>query len=163
MIPTIELLREKKLVGKHLTMSLARNETAALWQGVMKRGHEIRNRIGSDLYSLQVYPPGYFDNFDPATTFDKWALVEVADFSSVPEGMESFTLPGGLYAVFPYRGAASEGAKAFQYIYGIWLPQSAYVLDERPHFEVLGAKYMNEDPQSEEEIWIPVKAKKAGV
>ena len=87
--------------------------------------------------------------------------MEVADFSSVPEGMECFTLPDGLYAVFLYRGAANEGAKAFQYIYGIWLPQSRYVLDERPHFEVLGANYRNEDPQSEEEIWIPVRSKKS--
>ena len=162
MVPTIKVLSEKKLVGKHLNMSLVRNETAALWKGVIMRAREVRNRIGSNLYSLQVYPSGYFENFDPAARFEKWALMEVADFSSVPEGMESFTLPGGLYAVFLYRGPASEGANAFQYIYGIWLPQSGYVLDERPHFEVLGSNYRNEGPESEEEIWIPVKSKKVG-
>jgi len=32
-------------------------------------------------------------------------------------------------------------------------------LDNRPHFEVLGEKYKNGDPESEEEIWIPVKEK----
>ena len=34
-----------------------------------------------------------------------------------------------------------------------------YILDNRPHFEVLGGKYKNNDSNSEEEIWIPVKQK----
>jgi AraC family transcriptional regulator len=36
---------------------------------------------------------------------------------------------------------------------------SAYDLDNRPHFEILGEKYKNESPDSEEELWIPVKLK----
>jgi AraC family transcriptional regulator len=39
------------------------------------------------------------------------------------------------------------------------LPNSAYALDDRAHFEVLGEKYKNNDPSSEEEIWIPIKVK----
>lgn len=31
----------------------------------------------------------------------------------------------------------------------------------QPHFEVLGEKYKDNDPTSEEEIWIPIKAKGA--
>jgi AraC family transcriptional regulator len=71
--------------------------------------------------------------------------------------MQSFLLPGGLYAVFHYKGLPSEGAKTFQYIFGTWLPGSEYALDNRPHFEVLGERYNNNSPDSEEEIWIPVK------
>jgi AraC family transcriptional regulator len=33
-------------------------------------------------------------------------------------------------------------------------------LDDRPHFEVLGEKYKNNDPTSEKEIWIPILPKK---
>jgi AraC family transcriptional regulator len=40
-----------------------------------------------------------------------------------------------------------------------WLPNSAYALDDRPHFEALGEQYKNNDPNSEEEIWIPIKPK----
>ena len=72
--------------------------------------------------------------------------------------MEKFILPGGLYAVFDYKGS-SDASYIYQYIYGIWIPNSEYVLDARPHFEVLGEKYKNNDPTSEEEIWIPVKLK----
>ena len=79
------------------------------------------------------------------------------DFEQVPEGMETFILKGGLYAVFLYHGAASAAEGTFRDILGIWLPGSAYCLDDRPHFEILGEKYKNESPDSEEELWIPIK------
>ncbi len=91
--------------------------------------------------------------------FEKWAAIEVADHNSIPEGMDSFSLESGLYAVFIHKGAASKGPETFQYIFGNWLPGSSYELDKRPHFEILGEKYKNDDPESEEEIWIPVKKK----
>lgn len=159
MTPRIELLPEKKLVGQRMTMSLSGNRTAALWQRFMPRRKEIGNSQGADLYAVQVYNRHYFSDFDPDAEFEKWATVEVADHSAVPGGMEAFTLPGGLYAVFLHRGAAVTGDRTFRYIFGTWLPGSAYVLDDRPHFEVLGARYRNEDPDSEEEIWIPVRLK----
>ena len=65
----------------------------------MPRRKEITNNIGTDLYSLQVYPEKYFEDFDPRAEFEKWALVEVKDFSGLPDDMETFSLPGGLYAV----------------------------------------------------------------
>jgi AraC family transcriptional regulator len=72
--------------------------------------------------------------------------------------METFTLTGGLYAVFDYKGSSNDPG-IFQYIFGIWIPESNYLLDDRPHFEVLGEKYKNADPNSEEEIWIPIQQK----
>ena len=65
-----------------------------------------------------------------------------------------------VYAVFVHKGAAGSGPEIFRYIFGKWLPESGYLPDKRPHFEILGEKYKNEDPDSEEEIWIPVKPKK---
>jgi AraC family transcriptional regulator len=43
------------------------------------------------------------------------------------------------------------------YIFNTWLPKSGYQLDRRPHFEILGEKYKNNNPDSEEEIWIPIQ------
>ncbi|EPE83362.1 GyrI-like small molecule binding domain protein [Leptospira noguchii str. 1993005606] len=40
------------------------------------------------------------------------------------------------------------------YIFQEWLPNSGYKL--KPHFELLGSKYKNNDPTSEEEVWIPI-------
>ena len=159
MKPRIEILTEKKLVGKHLRMSMVENTTGILWQSFMLRRKEINHVIGSDRFSLQLYDPSYFDNFNPATAFEKWAAVEVSTFDNLPEGFETFTVPPGLYAVFTHIGGPATGPQTFQYIFGSWLPSSAYILDNRPHFELLGAKYNNNDPNSEEEIWIPVKEK----
>ena len=138
-------------------MSFADNKTASLWSSFMPRRKEIKNNIGTELYSVQVYAPLFFDQFDPKAEFAKWATVEVTDYDKVPNGMEPFILPGGLYAVFLYHGSSGAAAGVFQYIFSIRLPQSGYILDNRPHFEILGEKYKNDDPDSEEEIWIPVK------
>ena len=158
MTPRIENLKEKKLVGKRLTISLANNKTGELWQNFMSKRKEISNNITNDLISMQVYKPTHFADFKPTNEFEKWATVEVTNFENVPTDMETFSLAGGLYAVFDYKGSSNDPS-IFQYIFGTWLPSSEYLLDDRPHFEVLGDKYKNNDPNSEEEIWIPIKPK----
>ena len=160
MQPTLKTLSPKLLVGKRIQTSLTNNKTFELWRSFMPRRKEITNPVGTDLYSMQVYKdPAYFKNFNPDTVFEKWAVIEVTDFNSIPEDMEGSTLPGGLYAVFIYKGPATAAGKFFRYIYATWLPASAYVLDDRPHLEILGEKYKNQDPDSEEEVWIPVRPK----
>lgn len=47
---------------------------------------------------------------------------------------------------------------SFQFRF-IAIPSSAYEVDQRPHVEILTEKYKHNDPNSEEEIWIPVKPK----
>ncbi len=156
MKPNIIQLEGKKLIGHKLTMSVENNLTAALWGKFMPRRNEIKNRVGTDFISMQIYPKAYHMNFIPEREFQKWAAVEVSDFDNVPANMESFILTGGTYAVFDYKGSSSDPT-IFQYIYNHWLPNSKYELDDRPHFEVLGKNYKNNDPNSEEEIWIPTK------
>jgi AraC family transcriptional regulator len=159
MKPRIETLTEKKLIGKRMIMSFSNNKTFELWRSFMPRRKEIKNNIGTELYSIEVYAPLYFNNFNPNAEFEKWAAIEVADFETIPNEMETITLPDGLYAVFVHKGPASTGPKTYQYIFGTWLPNSDFLLDNRPHFARMGEKYKNEDPNSEEEIWIPIKAK----
>jgi AraC family transcriptional regulator len=153
----IETLSSKKLIGKYMQMSLANNKTGELWASFMSARKTIQNNSSQNLYSMQLYPALYFENFNPTTEFTKWATIEVTDFNTIPKGMESIVLPGGVYAVFNYKGNSNRAAAAFQYIFGTWLPSSNYTLDNRPHFELLTETYKNEHPDSEEEIWIPVK------
>ena len=155
--PAIKTLQEKTLVGKRLKMSFTNNKTAQLWGAFMPRKGEVVNTVTSDLYSINVYTEDFFLNFNPITEFEKWAASEVTNHDTIPDGMEGFTIPEGLYAVFHYKGSSADAPKVFQYIFSEWLPQSGYTIDNRPHFEVLGDKYINSDPQSEEEIWIPIK------
>jgi AraC family transcriptional regulator len=157
MTPRIEVLGELKLVGLRMTMSISSNKTRELWQNFIRRRKDIPNTVGSTLYSIQLYDERYFKTFNPHSSFEKLAAIEVTNFDAVPADMEAFTLPSGLYAVFLHKGAGATAPATFNYIFSTWLPDSEYILDNRPHFEVLGEKYKNDDPESEEEIWIPVK------
>ncbi|HNV29088.1 MAG TPA: GyrI-like domain-containing protein [Cyclobacteriaceae bacterium] len=159
MTPRIEKISEKKLIGKRLTMSLANNMTGQLWKSFIPRRKEVVNNLTNDMISMQVYKSTHFTDFKPTNEFEKWATIEVTNFDNVPDGMETFTLTGGLYAVFDYKGLSTEDS-IFQYIFGTWLPNSDFDLDDRPHFEVLGERYKNNDPTSEEEIWIPIQPKR---
>ena len=155
----IETLATKKLIGHCMSMSFADNKTVDLWRGFMPKRKEITNAVGTNLISMQIYPKGFWGNFNPNTTFEKWATVEVNSFDNIPPEMKNFTLEGGLYAVFFFKGDPRTAGPTFQYIFQTWLPNSIYVLDDRPHFEILGEKFKREDPDSEEDIWIPIKLK----
>lgn len=155
----IECISPKKLAGKHLSMSFADNKTPLLWKSFMQEKNHIKHIKGNSLYSLQFYSPGHFEAFDPLRTFEKWAAVEVESFDDLPPGMEELILPSGMYAVFVYKGLPQNGGPFFRQIYGTCIPKSEYRLDDRPHFELLGEKYKNNEEDSEEEVWIPVKKK----
>lgn len=157
MQPRIATLPQKRFVGKQLSMSFGDNRTFELWQSFMPQRKAIKYQFGTELYSIEIYPANFFISFNPRVTFQKWAAVEIFDLQLIPPGMESITVPGGLYAVFVHKGPASDGPKTYRYIFTDWLPQSDFILDERPHFAVMGEKYKNNDPDSEEELWIPVK------
>jgi AraC family transcriptional regulator len=160
--PRIEAIGEKRLIGLRTTTSAADDGTGALWRAFMPRRRELVGVVGDELYAVDVFPAGYFAAFDPRAGFEKWAAVEVSPDQEVPGGMSSLTLPAGLYAVFPYRGPASEGEATYRYIHETWLPASDFVLADRPHFAVMDERYRGEDPDSEEEIWIPVEAGRSG-
>ena len=151
-----EIMEEKKLVGCYKKMSFLNNMIKELWQGFMPKRKTISSVIGTELYSAEVYPHGFFENYDPKNEFEKWAAVEVSGNSITPEGLEPLLLPKGLYAVFLHKGNASTAPKTYQYIFTQWLPSSGFKLDNRPHFAVMLEKYKQDDINSEEEIWIPV-------
>jgi AraC family transcriptional regulator len=157
MKPRIETLAEKKLVGNRTKMSFSDNRTFELWRSFMPRRKEIRNSLGTDLYSVEVYPPVFWENFSADMEFEKWAAIEVTDFDVPPDQMEVLTVPAGLYAVFVHRGPASTASETYEYIFRSWLPGSEFTLDNRPHFALMGEKYKQNGQDSEEEIWIPVK------
>lgn len=157
MQPRFETIDAKIIAGQRLTMSFAQNKTGALWQSFMPRRAEIKNAVNTSFYSVEVYPSGFFDDFKPTNEFEKWAGIEVKDDAEQPGGIELLTIPAGQYAVFTHRGPASAGPKTYQYIFGIWLPNSDYIIDDRPHFALMDEKYKHEQSDSEEDIYIPVK------
>lgn len=158
--PRIAILPEKKLIGRRQKMSLADNKTKELWRSFMPYRREVKEPISEDLYSVQVYEKILdFKKFDLYTEFTKWAALEVRHLKDIPAEMETLTIPAGLYAVFVHRGDFTAFKETFDYIFFGWLPNSGFEIDGRPHFEILGEKYRNDHPDSEEEVWIPIRAK----
>jgi AraC family transcriptional regulator len=161
MTPNIQLHPAITLMGNRQEMTFGHDLSVVMWQRFMPRRHDIINKLGEDLYSVQIYPEGF--DFGLHTYFTKWATAPVNENCPIPEGMEVLEIPEGLYAVFPYLGIPANAAPFFKSIFTKWLPASDYVLDNRPHFEILGNLYKHNDPNSQETIWIPVKPKSARI
>lgn len=154
---SIETLSAKKLVGMHKKMSRIEDGTGELWRSFMPRRGEVAQRTASEYISMQVYGRGDVV-LDPATVFTKWAVVEVDEHVDIPDGMDVYTLDGGLYAIFIHHGPAAAFMKTMQFIYGEWLPDSGFELDQREHFEILPDNYSPMDPNAREEVCIPIRS-----
>ncbi|MEY2963599.1 MAG: hypothetical protein RL754_860 [Bacteroidota bacterium] len=155
--PTIIYFEGSLLCGVSAPMSLRSFTPWTLWPKVMHQLSQVSNRCNGDLISLRSFDgiPVFGPTADPSFTY--WGGVEV---NGENEGFEHRSIPGGLYAVFHYQGLSSDSA-IWRYIYGQWLPSSDYELDDRPHFERLGSKYKNNDPLSEEDIYIPIRPQRS--
>ncbi len=156
--PRVRLSRKIRLVGKRLKMNFANDKTVELWKSFMPERKKISNIKGEDLYCVQIYD--YQDDeeiFSFEMPFEKWAAVEVSSFDNIPEGMETMTIECDWYAVYTHKGPASAFREQYDAIFEPWYEYALYEIVSRPFFQVMGKKYKNDSPDSEEEIWIPVK------
>lgn len=157
--PKIITLKSKKLIGQTIEMSLTNNKNLELFSGFMPQVKNIENTLSKDVFEVMLYTENYFIQFNPTAIFTKWAAVEVSSNSTTPEGMNTLNIDSGLYAVFNYKGLPQDFGTLMRYILTDWLPNSIYQLDNRPHFNILGKKYIKDSPNSEEEVYIPLKIK----
>ena len=156
MTPQISTIPAKTLIGMSTEMSLTDNKTFRLFSLFMPRRKELSTLVDEQVYDLRVYPEGYYQPFSPANTFTKWAAVEVSGTDTIPEGMKSFSLPAGEYAIFHLKGSIKDNSP-FQYIFSQWLPNSGYQLDNRPHFDMMSTLQKRDSPEFEQKIFIPIK------
>ncbi len=155
--PKIRSISEKHLIGLRIQTTLADNQTQELWQSFKPRVREIQEVLPNAFFSVQIF--SHQGPFTPQTPFEKWAAVEVGELKALPTGLEVLTVPAGLYAVFIHQGLPSDFPKTSQFIFGSWLPNSDYELDNRPQFEIMDDQYRPDDPGAEEEVWVPVRKK----
>ena len=153
--PRIQEFQGVLLCGINVPMELRSFNPERARGLLMPQLYKISTRLSSDLISLRDFEgvPVFGPVANP--TFTYWAAVEVAQEN---EHFEHLEVPQGTYAVFAYKGLSTDHS-IWRYIYGTWIPNSPYTLDNRPHFERLGADYKNNDPSSEEKLWIPIARK----
>lgn len=159
--PRIEKLARTQLIGLGTETSLAENKTFELWRTFKQNLKTIKDKEPTFYYSVQKYNNDFPKTFSPTSRFNKWAAVEKNTFtptSKLPSEFQSLEL-SGLYAVFIHKGTSATFPKTAQYIYGVWLPNSKYEIDDNFHFELMSNDYLANDPESEEEVWIPIKEK----
>jgi len=154
--PRLIRVEPVRLAGLSASMSYREDQTVQLWQRFMPRRRELTGLLNDDLISLQIFPDDFFRNPDPAVRFTKWACAEIGEQALLPAGFEELRLPAGDYTVLSYRGPGGDEG-LFRQIFGTLLPSIAMEPDNRPHFERLGTGFRHGDPQSEEELWIPVR------
>jgi AraC family transcriptional regulator len=126
------------------------NEIPHLWEQFAPRMAEVSS-ISPAAYGLMY-------NYDPATgEYDYLAGVQVDSSAVVPEGMASWEVPAGTYAVFPCT--LNTIRQTFDHIYNTWLPNSGYERTDAPEFEYYGADYDPNDDDSPMYVYIPVRSR----
>ena len=137
------------------------NEIGRLWGRFNRfwddRQADIRHVVdGSVGFELHVEPVEYAET----KCFYVMVGVEISDLAGLPLELSVKVLPAGTYAVFTLRGPeiTSNWPDA---IYKGWLPGSGY--EEAHKFTVErydGERFKGvQDPESELDIWVPVKKK----
>lgn len=105
------------------------------------------NRINSELYyAVYDYNPEDISKANNEINYTYFYCVEVSEYHDIPIGMVKKVLPQGKYAVFNYDTNKNTlngerlSQSVYDYIDGIWLPNSKFELAETPDYEVINEK-----------------------
>ncbi|MBN1259048.1 MAG: AraC family transcriptional regulator [Anaerolineae bacterium] len=138
------------VVGMKYHGKSTEGEIPKLWGALMGRMHEIQNVKPNGLSY------GISDNYDEATgAWDYIAGFEVTAVDEAPEGMVAYEIPAQTYAVFTCTMPTIS--TTYDAIYKEWLPQLGRERADGPEFELYGPTFDPNDPESQFEIYLPVK------
>jgi AraC family transcriptional regulator len=116
----------------------------------------VLNKLGADhaRYGISHDDPGI--TAPDQCRYDACAEVS-PDFVATGGAFKS-TIPGGNYAILPFKGTVDQVGGAWSSLLQDWLPSSGLQMDDRPRFEYYpkGASYDIRTGAFECEICIPV-------
>lgn len=153
-------LPETRVVGLLYHGKGSFDEVPKLWERLNKRYLEILPAGESHQAAYGISIMG--DDFEESGEFDYIAgFPSALPEADLPEGMTTFTLPGGLYAYATCPDLAKI-EEAFDSIYEQWLPGSAYGLDLSHGnicFEVYDERFDPSTGVGAFDVYAPVKEK----
>ena len=162
--PRIVEKPELKVIGYEAAFLHCRSPEAtnlqvigALWDKFIGRADRISNRTGDAMYGV-IYGRPEAERAHPHE-LQYIAAVPVSSTAEVPEGMVSWTVPAGIFAVFTHRGPIRTIGETVSAIYRGWLPQCVYQHAETADVELYDDRFCCDGADSEMEIWIPVTPK----
>lgn len=125
---------------KHDLLSKVKNEFMTMLASIEHRVNDVT------FYAAYDYDPIDIEKEDDEINYTYYFGVETVGHDSIPKGMVRKTIPQARYAVFTYDVANQtlNGQKLEQSIYdyidGVWLPNSGLELAETPDYEVIDSK-----------------------
>jgi len=149
--PKIVCKDEKLLVGIARKINQSENVKYGLISKIqsefMKMAKIIENRVNAEVYyAVYDYDPGDILKDDNEINYTYYYCVEVSGCENIPEGMVKKAIPQAKYAVFTYntKDNTLNGEKltqpVYDYIDGVWLPNSGFELAETPDYEAISEK-----------------------
>jgi AraC family transcriptional regulator len=159
MNPKIVNTEEIKIIGLSIKTNLKDNKVPQLWQDYMKRDREVKNFVMPEIYlgvCINESDKSYKE-FTAETAFTEIVGKAVKNFDHIPQGMTTKVVPAYKYAVFTHKGALNTLGDTYDYIYGTWLPKSGMSFGDADDFELYDGRFKMGAPDSEMDIYIPVK------
>jgi AraC family transcriptional regulator len=139
------------VVGLRIRTVAMSPEIPRLWPRLVARTGEIANPAEPRVsYGVMG------NHSKDGRQFDYLAGISVSTLEALPQGMSSWEVPHGQYAVFA-ASLASLG-DVFGFIYSRWLPGGTHRQRAAPLFERYGDRFEPSDPHSLIEIHIPIEA-----
>jgi AraC family transcriptional regulator len=132
------------VVGLRITTKPKSPEIPKLWDAFVPRMNELQN-ISEPYVSY-----GVMASVDSG--LDYMAGNPVSEVDELPVGMSRWDIAETTYAVF--EATLSTLPETFDYIFGVWLPASAYKQGSGPLLERYGETFSPDNPDVD--IYVPV-------
>lgn len=150
--PNIVELDTFKIIGTKYFGKNQHNEVNKLWDDFYPRIKEIKSRINEN----KNY--GICELFPGSSKFSYISSVKVANSEEVPKNMVCRIIPFSKYALFTHKGSLNSLGQTYEYIYGVWLPNSPYEHSTLPDIEEYDNTYCDDNPEEcLINIYIPIK------
>lgn len=143
------------IVGLKIRTAPMSPDIPALWPRFVARIPEIAHPATPRVTYGVMTPVG-----PDMAGLDYMAGVAVSEAAALPEGLSSWLLPAGTYAVF--RCPLDRLGAGYGEIFGTWLPASDWVQAAGPLFERYDEDFCPDRPASLVEIGVPVAPRRAG-
>ncbi|MEK5234791.1 AraC family transcriptional regulator [Paenibacillus sp. FSL L8-0470] len=138
-------------VGSYMDTHVAWDKLGrwASWQGLTPNNHYFIGISLDDGNLVEEFACRYDACVTLPNGFEKSGHTKHVEFK---------TLPGGMYAVYPFYDTIDKFVLAYQNVFSLWLPDSEYDADDRPCLE-----FCMNDPAKDVEgkckvdLYIPVK------
>ena len=149
MQPEIVVRPAATIAGLKIRTAPMSPDIPALWPRFVARIAEMAQQATPGVTYGVMSPAG-----PDMAALDYLAGVAVTDAEALPDGVSSWVLPAGSYAVF--RTPFARLGPAYDEIFRAWLPAADVVQAAGPLFERYDADFCPDRPESIVEIGVPV-------